>query len=116
MGTILVIADQKKNKIKKSTLEVISEGARLAEKHNMEMVAAVVGTDIAEEAKSLGHYGASKVYIAEDESYGQYLNPPFVNAYAKIIQEVGPKLVLAPTSEGVKDFYPVLLPKQGRLE
>ena len=54
MGTILVIADQKKNKIKKSTLEVISEGARLAKKHNMKLVAAVVGTDIAEEAKSLG--------------------------------------------------------------
>ena len=52
MGTILVIADQK-NKIKKSTLEVISEGARLAKKHNMKLVAAVVGTDIAEEAKSL---------------------------------------------------------------
>ena len=53
MGTILVIADQKKNKIKKSTLEVISEIARLAKKHNMKLVAAVVGTDIAEEAKSL---------------------------------------------------------------
>lgn len=113
MGTILVIADQKKNKIKKSTLEVISEGARLAKKHNMKLVAAVVGTDIAEEAKSLGHYGASKVYVAEHESYGQYLNPPFINAYAKIIEEVAPKLVLAPTSEGVKDFLPGLVAKTG---
>ncbi len=113
MGTILVIADQKKNKIKKSTLEVISEGARLAEKHNMDLVAAVVGTDIAEEAKSLGQYGASKVYIAEHESFGQYLNPPFVNAYSQIIEEVKPRLVLTPTSEGVKDFLPGLVAKTG---
>ena len=113
MGTILVIADQKKNKIKKSTLEVISEGARLAEKHNMDLVAAVVGTDIAEEAKSLGQYCASKVYIAEHESFGQYLNPPFVNAYSQIIEEVKPRLVLTPTSEGVKDFLPGLVAKTG---
>ena len=113
MGTILVIADQKKNKIKKSTLEVISEGARLAEKHNMDLVAAVVGTDIAEEAKSLGHYGASKIYIAEHESFGQYLNPPFVKAYSQIIEEVKPRLVLTPTSEGVKDFLPGLVAKTG---
>lgn len=113
MDTILVIADQKKNKIKKSTLEVISEGARLAKIHGMNLAAAVVGTDIAEEAKLLGHYGASRVYIVEHEVFGQYLNPPVIHAYAQIIKEVNPRLILAPTSEGVKDFFPGLVAKTG---
>tara|TARA_Y100000589_G_scaffold331402_1_gene384771 strand:+ start:2175 stop:3158 length:984 start_codon:yes stop_codon:yes gene_type:complete len=113
VGTILVIADQKKNKIKKSTLEVISEGARLAKKHGMDLVAAVVGTDISAEAKTLGYYGANKVYIAENEAFGQYLNPPFVKAYSHIIEQVKPKLVLTPTSEGVKDFLPGLIARTG---
>lgn len=111
MSTILVIADQKNNRIKKSTLEVISEGARLAEKHGMQLVAAIAGTNIKEEAKSLGNYGASKVYVAEHDIYGQYINPPFIAAFAQIIDEVKPKLVLAPTSEGVKDFLPGLVAK-----
>lgn len=113
MSTILVIADQKNNGIKKSTLEVISEGARLAEKHGMKLVAAIAGTNIKEEAKSLGNYGASKVYVAEHDIYGQYINPPFIAAFAQIIDEVKPKLVLAPTSEGVKDFLPGLVAKTG---
>jgi len=113
MSTILVIADQKNNRIKKSTLEVISEGARLAEKHGMQLVAAIAGTNIKEEAKSLGNYGASKVYVAEHDIYGQYINPPFIAAFAQIIDEVKPKLVLAPTSEGVKDFLPGLVAKTG---
>ena len=113
MSTILVIADQKNNRIKKSTLEVISEGARLAEKHGMKLVAAIAGTNIKEEAKSLGNYGASKVYVAEHDIYGQYINPPFIAAFAQIIDEVKPKLVLAPTSEGVKDFLPGLVAKTG---
>lgn len=113
MSTILVIADQKNNKIKKSTLEVISEGARLAEQHGMQLVAAIAGTNIEEEAKLLGNYGASKVYVAEHDIYGQYINPPFIAAFAQIIEEVKPKLVLAPTSEGVKDFLPGLVAKTG---
>lgn len=113
MSTILVIADQKNNRIKKSTLEVISEAARLAEKHSMQLVAAVAGTQIAQEAELLGHYGASKVYVAENEMFGQYLNPPFVAAFAEIIEQVKPKLVLAPTSEGVKDFLPGLVARTG---
>lgn len=113
MDTILVIADQKKNKIKKSTFEVISEGARLAKANGMDLVAAVVGTDVSEEAKLLGHFGASRVYVVEHEVFSQYLNPPVINAFAQVIEKVNPRLVLAPTSEGIKDFFPGLVAKTG---
>lgn len=113
MSKILVIADQKDNKIKKSTFEVISEAKKLADSSGSALEAVILGEAIAEEAKVLAHYGVSKVYTIESSMFKNYLNRPYIDGLKKVIEQSSPKLVLVPTSESVKDYLPGLVGATG---
>lgn len=109
MSKILVIADQKENKIKKSTFEVLSEAKKLSDSSGYALEAVIVGEAIAEEAKVLAHYGVSKVYTIENTLFKNYLNKPYIDGLKKVIEIASPKLILAPTCESVKDYLPGLV-------
>ncbi|PCJ18425.1 MAG: electron transfer flavoprotein subunit alpha [Candidatus Cloacimonadota bacterium] len=109
MSKILVIADQKQNKLKKSTLEVLSEAKKLADKSGLALEAVILGEAIADEAKVLAHYGVSKVYTIENSIFKNYLNQPYIDGIKKAIEASSPRLVLVPTCESVKDYLPGLV-------
>ena len=86
-ANILVYALHYEGAINKNSLGAVSEAARVAGELGGEAHAVVVGEGISDDlAKSLGKYGASKVYYA---SAPVGVAQPVVDVMAKLIQENG---------------------------
>jgi electron transfer flavoprotein alpha subunit len=109
MSKILVIADQKKNKIRKSTFEALCEGRRLCDSLGAELECAILGTAVSGLVDQLASYGADRVYFIENPIFENYLNPAWIQALKAIIEKSSPRLVLTPTCESSKDFMPGLV-------
>ena len=84
---ILVFVDHSDEQIKKSSLEVLSYGAALAEKLGTSLEALILGT-FSGNPGELGNYGVTKIYQAPDEK----LNHLDAQVYIKIIAEAATKL------------------------
>ncbi len=87
MADILVYALHYEGAINKNSLGAVSEAARLASEIGGEAHAIMVGESIPDDlAKSLGAYGATKVFRVEGP---EGLAQPVVDAMAKVIDEHG---------------------------
>src|ERR1700759_1473787 len=79
---VLVFADHSDSEIKKSSYEVLSYGAALAEKLGTSAEALVLGT-VKNDLSALGNYGVKKVHQVANEK----LNNLDAQVYAKVIAE-----------------------------
>ncbi len=110
---ILVYLEVRDNKIKKSSLEILSEAKRMSEELRMETTAVLVGHSLDSLASEAFRYGASKVYILENSLLSHYSPSGYTQALLSLAEEVGPAAVLfAATSMG-KDLAPRLAAKLG---
>ena len=81
--SVLIFIDQSEGHIKKSSLEALSYGARVAEMTGTSAEAVVLGK-VSDDLASLGKYGVRKIYHAADEKF----NHLDAQAYAAAIAEV----------------------------
>lgn len=84
---ILVFAEQREGRFKKSACEVVGAGRKIAEESKGELLAFSIGHGIQAEAKTLGGYGASRILVADDPKLANY-SP---TAYAKLIADAARK-------------------------
>ena len=99
MATIWVYADLDANQqVAQAALELLTKARDLSEADGV-----VLGAGATEAAKTLGEYGARKVYASEDEVFDQHLAQPRVEALHKLIQEHSPSLILFATSYDSRD-------------
>jgi electron transfer flavoprotein alpha subunit len=89
MAEILVLAEHVDADVKKVTLELITLARRFGE-------ASVVWTGAgAEEGQArLAEYGATRVYVAADSVYDDYVTNPAAELLAQLVKEKSPALVL----------------------
>jgi electron transfer flavoprotein alpha subunit len=89
MAEILVLAEHVDADVKKVTLELITLARRFGE-------ASVVWTGPgAEEGQArLAEYGATRIYVAADSVYDDYVTNPAAELLAQLVQEKSPTLVL----------------------
>jgi electron transfer flavoprotein alpha subunit len=89
MAEILVLAEHVDADVKKVTLELITAARRFGE-------ASVVWTGPgAEEGQArLAEYGATRVYVAADSVYDDYVTNPAAELLAQLVKEKSPVLVL----------------------
>lgn len=108
---MLVFLEIREGKIKKSSLEVLSEGARRAGELNAVLTAAVVGPfdqALASEAFALG---ARTLYHLDNAALEKYSSQGYAQALAALAAEVKPKAVwMAGTAMG-RDLAPRLAAK-----
>ncbi len=108
---ILVYIEQRENKVKKSSLEALSEGKRRADDLKTEVAAVLVGSDLSHLAEELFPYGASQVYLLENPSLSSYSTQAFAQALMSLIEEIKPEIIfLAATAQG-RDLAPRLAAK-----
>lgn len=105
---VLVFVEIRNGKIKKPSLEAISEGSRLAKSLGGETHALIIGGNLSEHAPSLGTYGAQKVYTVENDALSTYAPEVYAQAVSEAARksEAGPILVAA-TAMG-KDLGPTV--------
>lgn len=103
---VWILAEQKDNKLLDVSLELTSEGRKLADKLDTELVAVLLGSDIKEETDELIAQGADKVFIAEDERLKDYQTGPYARIIADLITEGKPEIVLLGATNNGRDLGP----------
>lgn len=92
---VWVFAEQRDNKVNVVTDELLTEGRKLAEKLNTELCAVLIGYRLTDPMiDELFDYGASKVYIVDDENLKNYTTEPYTKVFAELIGKYMPEAVL----------------------
>jgi electron transfer flavoprotein alpha subunit len=103
---ILIFAEQRDGKLKKSAFEVVRTARTIADQIKGEVIALVIGDQVQTIAGELGGYGATKVLVAQQPKLGKYSS----TAYAKIIAETAKKeqadIILFPATAMGQDSAP----------
>jgi electron transfer flavoprotein alpha subunit len=89
--SVLVFLEHHGSELQKGALGVLGKAAALGDG---EVAAVLVGGSVKALATEAGAYGATKVYVAEDESLEPPLPQPRVDVIAKIVQDGGYDTVL----------------------
>ena len=108
---VFVFAEQVDNGFKKSTLEAVSEGRRLADALGEPLCAMVLGSGIADLATELGTYGAEKVLVADNAALADFAADAYTQTVFQSIQELSPRVVLAAATVTGKELFARLAAK-----
>jgi electron transfer flavoprotein alpha subunit len=110
---ILVYIEVREGKIKKSSLEVLSEGKRRADDLNTELHAVLVGHNIEGLAAETFKYGASKTYVLENSLLSHYSPSGYTHALQSLCKDINPEAILFSATSMGKDLAPRLAANLG---
>ena len=110
---ILIFIEVREGKVKKSSLEALSEGKRRADDLNKEANAVLVGHNLESLAHEVLPYGASKVYVVENSILSHYSAAGFSQALFSLVEDIKPEVILFSASSMGKDLAPRLAAKLG---
>ncbi len=92
--------------IKGVVLELIGKGRALADQLNEELAVVLIGDKLEHLSEELFTHGADKVYLCENELFGEYSTDGYTNAMAAIITAKKPSIVLYGATPNGRDFAP----------
>jgi electron transfer flavoprotein alpha subunit len=113
MATILTFAEQRDGKLRRASLEAVSEAARLAETAKAEVECVLVGGDSDALVAELASYGAKRVHVFGDAALAAYATEPYARALAQVVTATKPWAVLMPFTAMGKDLAPRVAAKLG---
>jgi electron transfer flavoprotein alpha subunit len=113
MPVILTFAEHKDGKLRRASLETVSEAARLAAKTGAQVESVLIGSGDDALVTELGTYGATRVHVFADGALGSYATEPYARALAQVIGVVKPSAVLVPFTSMGKDLAPRVAAKVG---
>ncbi len=105
---VMAIAEQRNGAFRKATYEVVSEGRRLADQLNSELMVILLGSGIDGLSAELAHYGADKILVGENEIFKNYSAEGFTKTILAAAQKADPEIILLPASALGKDLGPRL--------
>lgn len=108
MSTILSYIAVNEGKIKRSSLEVLSECRRLAQKKGDRVEAVIITDDPTPFIDQVKEYGPQKIYTIGHPAFKRHMNNPLIGALASVVEKVSPSVVAMATTEAVKDILGAL--------
>lgn len=91
---VWVVAEVHDDHLADVTLELLSEGRKLADELEVELSLVLVGHEVAALADTAAAYGADKVYLAQAPELARYRTGPFTDVITGIINRYKPEIVL----------------------
>jgi electron transfer flavoprotein alpha subunit len=131
MPGILTFAEQRDGKLRRPSLEAVSEARRLAGALGGPVTTVIVGSGVEGLATELAAHGADVVHVFDQAELALYATEPYSRAVAEAVKEAQPEAVLVPFTAMGKDLAPrvaarldaalvsdcvALTPRDGRLE
>lgn len=110
---MLVFIETREGKIRKSSLEVLSEGRRKADELRSPLGAVCLGTELERLAQELFSYGAEKVYLLENPLLNLYSPQAYTSALASLCEALKPGILLFPATSMGKDLAPRISARLG---
>lgn len=111
MKNILVYVEAAEGKAKNVGLEILSAAKTAAE--GGEVIAAVIGKDVAEAAKQAIAFGADKAVVVDGAQYEVYNTDIYANALVELVKKYAPKAVFVGATLDGKDLAPKAAAKLG---
>jgi electron transfer flavoprotein alpha subunit len=105
---ICIFIETRDGKIKKASLEALSEGRRKAEEMNQEAVAVLIGQGLEGLASDVFSYGAAKAYFLEYPLLSSYSPQGYVLALRRLVDELRPEIIFFSATSLGKDLAPRL--------
>jgi electron transfer flavoprotein alpha subunit/NAD-dependent dihydropyrimidine dehydrogenase PreA subunit len=91
---IWVMAETHDGKLADVTLELLSEGRKLADELGAEVSLVLAGQGVEGLVPTAAAYGADRVYLVEHEVLAQYRTDPFTSVICGLINKYKPEIVL----------------------
>ena len=113
MPTLLSYVAVQNGKPTRASLEVLTRAREVAHARGALLAAVALTPDASGLAEALGRYGAGTVYVVTDPVFKTHLNTPVLEALQAVIARAQPDLVVAPSTEGVKDVLGALAVRTG---
>lgn len=105
---VWVFAEQHDGLIHRSAYELLGCARSLADDLGQEVVAAVLGKDVAHSAKELIAYGADKCVVVEDQALAYYQTCTYTHALGELIRVDRPNILLIAATHLGRDLAPRL--------
>ena len=102
MRNILVYVEAAEGKAKNVGLEILTPAKVAAE--GGEVIAAVIGKDVAEAAKQAIAFGADKAVVVDGAQYEVYNTDVYANALCELVKKYAPKAVFVGATADGKDL------------
>jgi electron transfer flavoprotein alpha subunit len=103
---IMIFAEQRQGKLRKSVAEALSQGRRMADTTHDRLFVSLIGSGIAGLAKELVKYGADEIFSTDDKDLSLYDTERYTCILAAAIKEIQPNFVLFTHSAMGKDLAP----------
>jgi len=113
MPGIVTFAEHRDGKLRRPSLEAVSEARRLTASPGGPVTAVLVGPGTESLAAELASYGADKVHVFDDPALGTYATEPYARALAQAVTEAKPAAVLVPFTAMGKDMAPRVAARLG---
>lgn len=106
MGDVVVFVEYQADKVKKTSLELLTKAKELAGQLGTQVSALLVGAEVKGLADQVGPYGAQQVTVVESPKLAQYNAIAYAKVTTEAIRQMKPKIVLATASTLGKDLFP----------
>ena len=103
---VWVVAEQDDSQLKTVSLELASEGRRLADELGEELHAVLIGSNVGQLVKQLSAQGADKVYLIEHEALRYYTTDAYTDLISGLINRHKPSIVLFGATVNGRDLAP----------
>ena len=113
MAIILCLAEQNDGKLRRASLEAVSEARRLSGPLAASVEAVLMGPGASGLAGELASYGADKLHVFEDAAFASYASEAYARAFAQVIAATKAAVVLIPFTALGKDLAPRVAAKVG---
>ncbi|MBM3896928.1 MAG: electron transfer flavoprotein subunit alpha/FixB family protein [Thaumarchaeota archaeon] len=113
MSSVLVFVEQRQGKVKRPSLEVLSEGRRLAKKIGSAVIALVIGSQLDDIANDISKFGPDSIVLAEHNALANYSPEGYRDAFLEVVKHERPRIILAAGTYMGKDLAPRIAAKIG---
>ena len=101
---VFAITEQRDGELRKVSLEVVSEGRRVADGLGAELTAVLLGSGVDGLAEALKKYGPDKLLVADDAGLADYTTDAYSNVLADLVQSSDPAVIIMGASAQGKDL------------
>jgi electron transfer flavoprotein alpha subunit len=102
---IWVFAEQHEGRVHPVAYELLAEGRRLATARGCQLAAVILGSGIADAARTLVEAGADRVHVADDPALAEYEADTYTNALHQLLIKHKPEVILAGATAIGRAFF-----------
>ena len=113
MPVILTFAEARDGKLRRPSLEAVSEARRLADALSGSVRSVLIGSGVKGLADELASYGATTVVAFDDPGLAAYATESYARALAQAVSETKPAAVFVPFTALGKDLAPRVAARVG---